>query len=273
MNKRTLGKVSAGLLTQLFEENLTIFSLDDVVRINKTAKNTARKLVSDLVKRNIIARLKRGKYVIIPHELGSVSSRYIGNYFLAAREVINSEMYYISFYSAMQQWGMLTQPALKVYVSSPKRQKVPESLEGILIIICVKHEYIWGIREVWVTKSEKVRFSDLEKTVIDILAYPKYAGGITEAAKGIWLVRDKIDFRKICKYVKRYDSCVVGKRLGLILDILGLLTPSLEKQLKNFVNDRYDLFDPNLGKTSISKNNWHLIDNVGKEQILNIIKY
>jgi hypothetical protein len=42
---------------------------------------------------------------------------------------------------------MLTQPLLKIFVASPKRQTVPKQMKDILIFICIKEKFIWGIKE------------------------------------------------------------------------------------------------------------------------------
>ncbi|MBI5554496.1 MAG: hypothetical protein HY920_01405, partial [Elusimicrobia bacterium] len=230
------------------------------------------KLVSDLVKRGIISRLKAGKFLIIPQELGS-TEQYIGNWYIAAREVVNSPNYYIAFYSAMHYWGMLTQPLVKIFVITPQRQIVPKEMKDKLVFVFTNKKSIWGIKEEWATKTEKIRISDLERTIVDVLAHPQYCGGITEVAKGIWLVKDKIDYPKLCKYVDKYNKNVVAKRLGYILEILKIDQPALIEKLKKYVKNRYDLFDSTLTIKRIDKNNWRLIDNVGQKQILNLMRW
>lgn len=269
---KTLGKTSAKLITQLFEENKAFFTIKDAIRINNTNINAVKKLVSDLVKRNIIARLKGGKYLIIPQELGKIDN-YIGNWYIAAREIVNSTSYYIAFYSAMHHWGMLTQPITKVFVATPQRQFIPKGMKDKLIIISVNKKHIWGIKEDWITRTEKVRISDLEKTIVDCLSYPEHCGGITEIAKGIWIVRDKINYIKLCNYVDKYNKNVVAKRLGYILETLNIREPEVNKRLRCYIKKRYDLFDPVLSKHIINKNNWHLFDNIGHKTILESIKY
>ena len=112
---------------------------------------------------------------------------------------------------------------------------------------------------------------NIEKTIIDILAHPEYSGGITEIAKGIWLVKDKIDFDKLIRYTRKYNKNVVAKRLGYILEILGLISTDITRELKQYVKKRYDLFDPTVEKRAIDKNQWRLIDNIGREQLHKII--
>ncbi|MCL4376796.1 MAG: transcriptional regulator [Actinobacteria bacterium] len=269
---RTLGKVSAYLIDRIYEENKPVFTISDAQKILSKDYNQTTDLLSEMVKRKIINRLKPGKFLIIPQEVGNVE-RYLGNLFIAASEVVNSPDYYIGFYSAMNHWGMLTQPLFKVFVPSPKRQVVPIQLKDNLIFIYMKEKFIWGIKEEWITQTRKIRISDLEKTILDGLLYPQHCGGITEIAKGIWITRDKIDYNKLERYVSKYGKNVVAKRLGYILEILEIADHSLLFNLKQYVKARYDLLDPAMPKTIKNKNTWRLIDNIGKNQILNIIKY
>jgi len=269
---RTLGKVSAYLIDRLYEENKPIFTISDTQNILDKDYNKATDLLSKLVKRKILTRLKNCKFLIIPREVGNVQ-KYLGNWFIAAREVVNSPDYYIGFYSAMSHWGMLTQPLTKIFVATPKRQVVPSQMRELMIFIYLKEKFIWGINEEWVTQSQKVRISDIEKTITDCLLYPQHCGGITEIAKGIWIVRNKINYNKLREYIDRLGKNVVAKRLGYILEILSIKEPFLLADLKEYVKDRYDPFDPIIPYENKSKNSWRLIDNVGKRRILNIIKY
>lgn len=270
-NKKTLGHVSSHLISMLYEENKAIFKISDTQRILGKGYNETTDLLSELVKRKVTTRLKAGKFLIIPQQLGRVE-QYLGNWFVAGREVANSEKYYIAFYSAMHYWGMLTQPLLKIFVATPKRQVVPYEMRDKLVFVFVNEKSIWGIKDEWITSNEKVRISDREKTIVDALTHPEYCGGITEAAKGIWLVREKIDYSKLKDYIKKHNKNVVAKRLGYILEIFDIKKPELTGQLREFVKERYDKFDPNLSEKRIDKNKWRLIDNVGREQILNLIR-
>lgn len=249
---KTIGPIGAKLINQLYENNLEIFAFKDINTIFRKNPGANEELISNLVKKNMVARLKKGKYIIIPQQFG-VQKNYTGNPYIAAREIVNSPDYYIAFYSAMNFWGMLTQPLLTMFIATPKRQYMPENLEKEFKFIYVKRKNIWGINEEWVTASEKVRISDRERTIIDVLAHPEFAGGITEAAKGIWITRDKIDFPKLIDYARRYDKNSVAKRLGYLLEILEIKKPELIKELKTFTRNRYDVFDPMMPRKSGKK--------------------
>ncbi len=161
---------------------------------------------------------------------------------------------------------------LKLFVATPKRQVVPYEMRDKLVFVFVTERLTWGIKDEWMTSNERVRISDREKTIIDALTHPEYCGGITEVAKGIWLMREKIKYKKLQDYIKKHNKNVVAKRLGYILEIFDIKQPELITQLKEYVKERSDKFDPNLSEKRMDKNKWRLIDNVGQEQILNLIK-
>ena len=271
-NEKTLGKISAKLIRKLYDENRPIFEIKHAQNILGKSYNAVADLLSDLVKRKIIVRLKAGKYLIIPQEMGS-GENYLGNWYIAGKEIINSKKYYIAFYSAMNHWGMLTQPLIKMFIATPKRQIIPREIIGRMIFVIVKEKSIWGIKEEWINTKEKIRISNIEKTIIDCLTYPQYCGGITEIAKGIWIVKDKIDYKILVNFVNRQNKNVVAKRLGYLLELLNIGGLNIILELKKYVKDRYDLFDPTLSIKRMNKNSWRLIDNVGQKQIKNIIRF
>lgn len=269
-NVKTLGKTSAKLITRLYDLNKVIFSIEDVIGITGLNYFSAGRLISELKKRRIIATLKKGKHIIIPQELGTIET-YLGNWYVVARELVNSKDYYIGFYSAMKYYGMTTQPLVKIFIATSRRQIPPKGLTDKISFVNVSKKNVWGVKCEWVTKTECANFSDIEKTIVDNLAHPEYGGGITEIAKGIWMVKDKINSDRLLEYIEKYNKNAVAKRLAYIYEILGLADTNITKHLKKYVKKRYDLFDPTIEKKKVDPNQWRLIDNVGREQIRRII--
>jgi len=269
-NIKTLGRKSARLIARLYELGKVVFTIKDVVEITGLDYFSAGRFISELKQRKIISTLKKGKHIIIPQELGSIDS-FFGNWYVVAREITNSPHYYVAFYSAMKYWGMTTHPIVKMFIATPRRQFPPKTLDDKIIFIYINIKNIWGVKNEWVTRTERVNISDIEKTIIDALAHPKYCGGITEIAKGIWLTKNKIDFERLLKYIRKYDKHVVAKRLGYILEILDVGNTRIAKELRKYVKNRYDLFDPTVEEKIMDKNSWRLVDNIGKEQIQKIV--
>ncbi|MFC1496261.1 hypothetical protein ACFL52_02480 [Candidatus Margulisiibacteriota bacterium] len=268
MGTKTVGEVSARLLKELYKKNKMIFGIEDAIAAIGSNYNTTKKLLLDMTARNLLMRIKSGRYIVIPE---GINGPYIGNWYAAAREISNSPDYFISHYSAMSVHNMLTQPLTRVYISSPKRQQSPKNFVDRFQFVYVKKGKIWGIEENWVTNTEKVRVSDLERTILDCLWQPHNAGGIAEIAKGIWIKKDEIDDNKLLKYVAKYNKKVIAKRLGFILESIAI-GDNIIKDLKQYVNKRYDILDPSLPVTEPFKNNWFLLANVNPDEIGNIIR-
>ena len=269
---KTLGSVSASLISSLYNLNKTIFTVSDVENITGLKGNAATDLTSELIKRNIIIRIKPGKYVVIPQEIG-MGVKYIGNWYVAAREIVKSPNYYISHYSAMDIHNMLTQPITKVFITTPKQEYKKQRVAGntSFEFIYINKERVWGVKNFWVTKSEQVRVSDIERTVIDCLYKPKYCGGILEIVKGLWIQKDKIDFDKLLNYVLKFNKIVVIKRLGYILENLSLKGDNYLNKLKTRINNKYYILEPLLSTKDTYKNSWKCIANIGPEEMKNIV--
>jgi len=265
---KTLGAVSANLISSLYKLNKTIFKLQDIEAITGLKENAASDLAGKLIKRNIISRLKQGKYIIIPQEIGK-DSKYIGNWYVAAREIVNSPDYYISYYSAMDMHNMVTHPVTKVFVNTPKQEYKKQKIAGGVIFefIYISSKNLWGIKNFWVTKSEQVKVSDIERTIIDCLYRPQYCGGILEIAKGLWMQKQKIDFDRLFNYAVRFDRIVVIKRLGYILESLGLKDACYLNKLKSKINNKYYTLDPLLNAVETYKNLWKCIANISPQEI------
>jgi len=238
--------------------------------LNDKYKNEAEKLVFRMNLKNNINRIKRGKYIIVPPQIG-IQKDYVGNNYVAAREIVTCRDYYIAYYSAMDYWGMLTQPLAKTFVVVTKRQQPPKHLRNQFRFVYMKPEKVWGINDVEIKGFGKVRVADIERTIVDALDVPQLCGGITEIAKGIWIRKKEIDFKKLADYVKRMNKPVIGKRLGYLAEILKVENIEFVDEMKRYIHMRYDVFDPMFERKGMAKNNWRLIDNITPEQIMNLI--
>jgi predicted transcriptional regulator of viral defense system len=249
----------------------TIFAVTDVENITGLRSNAATDLTSELIKRNIVARIKRGKYIIIPQEIGDVN--YIGNWYVAAREVVNSPDYYISHYSAMDIHNMVTHPVTKVFITTPKQEYKKQRIVGntTFEFIYMDAKYVWGIKNFWVTNSEQVRVSDIERTIIDCLYRPEYCGAVLEIVKGLWIQKEKIDFDKLLNYALKFDKIVVIKRLGYILESLDLKDENYLSKLRARINNKYYVLDPLLTTEETYKNSWKCIANIGSQQMKRVV--
>lgn len=263
---KTLGPQAATLVTALHEKRRTIFSLRDVREITRLAPKSARNFAATLVQRGIATRLKAGLFILVPFELGR-EREYLGNPYLVARELAAGRRYFLSHASAMDLHGMVTQPQLVVYITTPGAVRGRMILGTEFRFVRCKPEHLFGTVDHWVDKFEKVVVSDLERTLIDGLKQPEYCGGFSEVAKGFWMRRGDVDIARLVDYALRLDVGVVIRRLGFLLEICGIDAPADLQRLRARLTATYHLLDPTLPPEGRRLARWRIRLNVTPEEI------
>jgi len=231
-----------------------------------STSGAVRELLSDMTKRGLLIRLKKGVYYIIPYEQNAQS--YMPDWHLIAEHMVNDVKYYIGYYSALQIHNLITQPSLKEQIVVSKQIRPSEiKIRNVSFQFIYHNEkHFFGANKMWVDNFNKVLCSDLEKTIIDCLFKPDYAGGIVEVAKAIYASKDKIKFGTLLQYTKIFDSQAVIKRLGFLLELLEIRTDIIDELLE-MKTDSYLLLDTELPKTGKRISRWSIQQNLETETI------
>lgn len=267
---KTLGSRSAMLVTALHEAGHAVFSLAQAQKITGLKDTSVRTLVHKLVGRGVATRLRPGVFQLVPAELGR-ESKYLGNPYLVARELMEGKPYFLSHASAMDIHNMVTQPQLVVCVTSPNRVRGRSVLGTEFKFIRCKPEDFFGTTDHWITKQEKVTVSDLERTVVEGLRQPEYCGGVTEVAKGLWIRRNDFRVERLIEYALRLKVVAVMQRLGFLLEMYELGTAADREMLREHMTETYALLDPVMPPQGKYKRRWHLRLNVEPEEFRAVI--
>ena len=131
-------------------------------------------------------------------------------------------------------------------------------------------KHFFGKKKIWIDNFNKVYCSDLEKTFIDCLFKPDYAGGIVEIARAIYISRDKIKFNLLLDYAKKFDSQSVIKRLGFLLESLEINSDIIDN-LQKIKTASYAVLDTELPKTGSRVNRWSIQQNLDTATIRSAI--
>lgn len=272
---KTLGPLAAQLILTLHEQNRPVFHFHEAEKI-LGGRDHARSVLPRLVKHGIITRLKGGTFRLVPFELG-FEREYLGNPYVVARELaLNSrtsktgkiQNYYLSHGSAFALHQMVTQPQFIVYTSSPRliRSRTIQGTEFKFIRCNAKA--LFGITEIWVDKNEKVMASDLERTLLDGLKQPTYCGGFLEVAKGFSIKHQLINPQKIIDYALKLNIGAVIRRLGYLMELYQIGTPTDLEKLRSELTATYQLLDPELPNEGSHLADWRLRLNVTSEELL-----
>ena len=229
---KTVSTQSAEFLKSIIDLGKSGFTIDEAFTVlHNSTKIAVKKLMRDLVKRGLIMRLKEGVYWIIPYD--QEVATYFPNWHLIVPYLVGDAKYYIGYYSALEIHSLITQPALaeQIVVNRQLKPSVFKINDRKFQFIYHNQKHFFGDKNSWVDSYNKVKCSDLEKTIIDCLYTPDYGGGIVEITKGLYKSKDKIDYFKMLEYAKRFKAQTVIKRLGFLLELLNtgnIIIPELQ---------------------------------------------
>ncbi len=252
-----LGKKSSRLLSELAENNKTIFTVDDAVKILKEKKSSVTKLLHDLTRNKWLFRLSRGKYLILPLEAG-VKPEFTEHEFIIASNLIKP--YYISYWSALNYYGFTEQVSKTVFVVTTRRKREMNLLGLKIKFATIKENKFFGFKKISIN-NHPVNIAEKEKVIVDCLDLPRNCGGITEVIKAIDSAREELDFKKLEDYAKKMKNQAIINRLGYILELLDIktnLTPS----------KHYVFLDPLIKKKLGYNAKWKIIENIPKTDLL-----
>jgi predicted transcriptional regulator of viral defense system len=270
MANKTLGSTSARLLTTLAEKNQSIFSIADVQEILASSYNATLDTLRRLTRSGWLVRLTAGRYAIVPLSSGDQANPQVNRY-VVARELMDETPYYVSHESAMDIHNMLTRPVVNVIVTTPRRLADREILGVPYRFVHAPPKALWGSERVWVTPYEQVTVSDLERTILDGLARPDLCAGVGQVATGLWLRQDDLDWDRLATYTHRLDVRAVAQRLGYLLELYDLGTPSLIEALQAMVGASYARLDALLPDEGPTVARWRLRLNLEPETLQAIV--
>ncbi len=268
---KTLGPQAARLVTMLHERSRVVFRLEDVRDITGLSEASARSFIRKLVDRGVAARIKPGLYILVPFELGR-ERQYLGNPLVVAREIVHGVDYYFSHATAMNIHGMTTQPQLVVMVTTSASRRSVTALGVEFRFIRSQRRHFFGLTEHWVTKQERVRVSDPERTIIDGLKQPEHCGGVTEVAKGLWMRRRDMKVERLVEYARRIDVGAVVRRLGFLLETYEMAEVQDLDRLRTGLTATYAQLDPVLPAEGKRLRRWRLQLNVDPEELRAVAK-
>ena len=245
------------LLQQLAKIGNT-FTVKEVIKELKIPQEVLWVLLSRLEQQGRIERIEKGKYIVIP--LGSEKGKYTLNEFTLGDLVIDPCI--IAYWSALHHHGLTEQIPLTVFIQTTSRKKKRDfKIFGIPYkIIRVKPEKIFGTEKLWLDETEVI-ITNKEKTIVDCLDKPKYAGGIIEVAKG--LQEKSINLEKIKDYTIKLNNSAVTRRLGYLCDKLEIPIKLDYKKIKKYLKKvrNYIPLDPTMPREGAKNTKWQIIVN------------
>jgi len=266
---RSLSDLEARLILHLEWEKQPVVTIKQTMGILDCSYDHARRVLHRLARRRWLMPLTPGKYEVIPAERGEhafadTNPLFIGSALIAP--------YYFSYATAAFFHGLSTQASATVYVATPvrtgRRTYLVRGKEYRLVL--QPTDKFFGAVEVDAYGS-RVRMAEPEKTVVDALDRPEYAGDIPEIAGMLQRGEGRLNWHRLAEYGIRYRSQALIQRLGYLLDLLQLPAAAQAHDLLLVGVGKSTPYLGRPGKWGIGGEydpTWHIVDNVPRQELL-----
>lgn len=266
---RSLSPVESRLMEHLEWEKEPVVTIEGAREILGCSYEHARQVLRRLGRKGWLARITRGTYEVIPAERGGHAFTDPNPLFIGSTLV---KPYYFSYSTAAFFHGLSTQASATVYIATSvrTRRRLLTIREVAYRLVHQAAHKFFGAIEVDAHGS-RVMMAGQEKTIVDSLDRPTYAGDIPEIAAMLWRGKDRLDWSVLSDYALRFGSQSLVQRLGYLADVLDVpMSEGDRAGLRRGVGKSY----PYLGRQGrwgtggqyISE--WHIVDNVPREHLL-----
>jgi len=169
---------------------------------------------------------------------------------------------YVNYEQAKKRYvsGGLIQENIDIASRNPQRESKNIALVGDFRICLVNGKYTdrLGVIEITTNENEKIRLTDVERTLIDIVVRPTYSGGIYEVLKAYRAAAKRVSINKLTAMLRKLNYIYpYHQAIGFYLERAGVYKDSQIRLLKTF-SFEYDFYlTHKMEKTEYSKE-WRL---------------
>ncbi len=214
-----LGQLERQRLSELLRNTKVAITVIQAAKVWGMDRSQAAKILSSYNKKGWLKRIARGVYISVP--LSSKSPDVVPEEPFAVAEKLFSPCY-IGGVNAANYWDLTEQIFRSITVMTEKLvTNRTQEIAGIEYQLhTLKPEYFFGLKSVWLS-DVKVKISDPTRTLVDMLMFPKFCGGIRfiEDVLINYFNSDYKDSDLFIDYLKTANNGAAVKRLGFLLEV------------------------------------------------------
>ena len=245
-------------LTRLVRGAAGPFSVSEAAEILDLQQSRARRLLAGLAARGWLTRVRPNLYTTVPLDATDPAEWREDPWMVAARTF---EPGYIGGWSAAEHHGLTEQLFRDVVVltAQPIRDRHPVIQGTLYRVKVVSEERLFGLTTVWRGRV-RVSVSDPGRTIVDLLDDPPLGGGIRHVAEIVetYFAEPFHDGQRLLEYAERLGNRTVYKRLGYLMEVLGIDVPELIAACLERLSSGFSLLDPSLPATGRFTRRWNL---------------
>jgi predicted transcriptional regulator of viral defense system len=265
---RSLSRTEAKVILSLEAEGREVVSLDEIRRRAGVSPGFARKLAHELVRKQWLQRLRRGTYLLNPSQHGPDALPDTDPLRVGSRLV---EPYYFGYATAAELRGLLPQ-ASRVYFIVTTVRWVPSRAMGIEFrSVHVSPRRFFGAERLR-RRGVTISVSNLERTILDCLERPEYAGGLPGVVQILGLAKPRLDWSRLGSYLDRIGNRSLALRAGYLVERVRPSVPAPEGWVRKRRARAGEPFVPlgpprMYGRKGPRDDRWHVIRNIPDGQL------
>jgi predicted transcriptional regulator of viral defense system len=231
---KRFGPKETDIISRLSYEKATVVTKE---QLEKLFGGTAlvRQIIYQLKKKGILKPITRGVYYYSPLESGPAGVQI--NEFLIPPILFPKGNYYVGYSNMYNYYGFTDQIFQTMYLLNSSLQRERVICNVLFKLLKIPSNRMYGLEAIQIKKTDII-VSDKERTLVDLIYFPKPVGGLKQAFEIFkeQVASEKIDIRKFIRYAILFPAKSVRKRIGFVLDECGtakkILDP-LEKSLQD----------------------------------------
>lgn len=257
-----ISETNRKLLDDLARSQKGPFSIQEASKALGLPKNKTSITLAYLVRKGWLSRVRRGLYISVP--LGTVNPQeYKEHPWVVANHVFDP--CYIGGWSAAEHWGLTDQIFNSIVVVTLRKFKnTSMNIQGTDFLIKRVSKKNFGVaKAVWI-ENIKISLSDPLQTVVDIIDDPSIGGGmrhVVDIVQEYFKSQHRND-DEIVKYIDRKNNRTVFKRLGFLIEFLGIDAATLKEICEKKISAGFSLLDPTIEAKGSFNSKWNLRINV-----------
>ncbi len=238
------------------------FGIEEAASALSLDRERTAKLLARWTTQGWLTRVRRGVYITVPLSAQS-PDRWVEDTWAVLAKVF--EPCYIGGWSACEHWGLTEQifRDVVVYTARPIHARTGVIQDTRYVAKTLPEKKLFGTRPVW-RGEVQVRVSDPTRTIVDVLDDPTMGGGIRNVADVVtaYLASRHRSDEELVEYVERIGNRTIYKRLGFMVERLGLGAPELVARCRSKLSSGYSKLDPHGPATGKLVRRWQLRENV-----------
>lgn len=244
-------------MKKLEEEEILYFNMADIENRLSHHWENLNEVLENLVHKNLLLRLERGKYTRTEFQDRNVLASFI------------SDGGMISYWSALHQHGLTDRFPNTVFVKTIRRKTSKRLLNTPVRFVTVHPRKMLGMMHIGFG-DKSYPMTDIEATLVDCFDHHRYAGEWSDLIRAFH--QADIDGYILSNYLTVYGNLSAFKRMGYLTELLE------KKEIDNFIEVaqqhlgmEYTLFDPTGPDTGKYLGRWKLRLNLTEEQVHEIV--